>query len=175
MDYSPPGSSVHGDSSGKNTGVGCHAILQRILPTQGLNPGLLHYRWFLYHLNHFAQLDIIKWVTNGTSVFAHWGSPFCTSATTIKETWYLAGRSHGGDRRHPSQQPQLITHTCFTTRQSVSRTSLSWLRASLVAQLVKNPPAMRETWVQSLGWEDPLEKGRATHFSILAWRIPWTV
>ena len=41
-------------------------------------------------------------------------------------------------------------------------------RASLVAQLVKNPPAMRETWVQSLGWEDPLEKGKATHSSILA-------
>ena len=49
----------------------------------------------------------------------------------------------------------------------------SW--ASLVAQLVKNPPAMQETWVQSLGWEDPLEKGMATHSSILAWRIPWTV
>ena len=47
----------------------------------------------------------------------------------------------------------------------------SW--ASLVAQLVKNPPAMWETWVQSLGWEDPLEKGRTTHSSILAWRIPW--
>ena len=46
--------------------------------------------------------------------------------------------------------------------------------ASLVAQLVKNPPAMWETWVQSLGWEDPLEKGKATHSSILAWRIPWT-
>ena len=49
----------------------------------------------------------------------------------------------------------------------------SW--ASLVAQLVKNPPAMQETWVQSLGWEDPLEKGKATHASILAWRIAWTV
>ena len=49
----------------------------------------------------------------------------------------------------------------------------SW--ASLVAQLVKNPPAMQETWVRSLGWEDPLEKGKATHSSILAWRIPWTV
>ena len=46
----------------------------------------------------------------------------------------------------------------------------SWV--SLVAQLVKNPPAMRETWVQSLGWEDPLEKGKATHSSILTWRIP---
>ena len=49
----------------------------------------------------------------------------------------------------------------------------SW--ASLVAQLVKNPPVMWETWVQSLGWEDPLEKGKATHSSILAWRIPWAV
>ena len=47
--------------------------------------------------------------------------------------------------------------------------------ASLVAQLVKNLPAMWETWVQTLGWEDPLEKGKATHSSILAWRIPWTV
>jgi len=45
----------------------------------------------------------------------------------------------------------------------------------LVAQLVKNMPAMWETWVQSLGWKDPLEKGKATHSSILAWRIPWTV
>ena len=44
-----------------------------------------------------------------------------------------------------------------------------------MVQLVENPPAMRETWVQSLGWEDPLEKGKATHSRILAWRIPWTV
>ena len=49
----------------------------------------------------------------------------------------------------------------------------SWV--SLVAQLVKNPPAMQETWIRSLGWEDPLEKGKATHPNILAWRIPWTV
>ena len=43
----------------------------------------------------------------------------------------------------------------------------------LVAQLVKNLPAMQETWVPPLGWEDPLEKGKATHSSIQAWRIPW--
>ena len=46
---------------------------------------------------------------------------------------------------------------------------------SLVVQLIKNPPAMWETWVWSLGWEDPLKKGKGTHSSILAWRIPWTV
>ena len=44
-----------------------------------------------------------------------------------------------------------------------------------MAQMVKNPPVMQETWVRSLGWEDPLEKGKATHSNILAWRIPWTV
>ena len=49
----------------------------------------------------------------------------------------------------------------------------SW--ASLVAQLVNNLPAVRETWVGSLGWEDPLEKGKATHSSILAWKTPWIV
>ena len=53
-----------------------------------------------------------------------------------------------------------------------SALELSWV--SLVAQLVKNLPAMQETWVRPLGWEDPLEKGMATHSSILAWRIPWT-
>ena len=47
------------------------------------------------------------------------------------------------------------------------------LDSSLVAQLVKNPPAMQETWVRSLGWEDPPEEGMATHSRVLAWRTPW--
>ena len=62
------------------------------------------------------------------------------------------GRSHGKGIGYPLQY--------------------SW--ASLVAQRVKNPPAMRETWVWSLGWEDSLQEGMSTHSSILAWRIPWT-
>ena len=61
---------------------------------------------------------------------------------------------------------------------SVSILSIKYLLvcywASLIAQLVKNLPAMQETWVRFLGWEDPLEKEMATHSSILAWRIPWT-
>ena len=64
-----------------------------------------------------------------------------------------SGRSAGGRTGYPLQY--------------------SW--AYFVAQLEKNPLAMQETWVQSLGWEDALEKGKATHSSILAWRIPWTV
>ena len=51
---------------------------------------------------------------------------------------------------------------------------VSWYYASLVAQLVKRLPAMQETWVRSLGWEDPLEKEMVTHSSTLAWKIPWT-
>ena len=52
---------------------------------------------------------------------------------------------------------------------------LQYFGAFLVAQMVKNLPPVQETWVRSLGWEDPLEKGMATHSSILAWRISWTV
>ena len=53
--------------------------------------------------------------------------------------------------------------------------SLQYSWASLMAQLVKNPPVMQKTGVRSLGWEDPLEKEKATHSSILAWKIPWNV
>ena len=63
-----------------------------------------------------------------------------------------SGRSPGGGKGYP----------------------LQYSRASLVVLLVKNPSVMWETWVRSQGWEDPLEKRRATHSSILAWRIPWT-
>ena len=92
MDCSPSGFSVHGDSPGKNTGVGCHALLQGIFLTQGLNPCLL----------------------------------------------------------------------CLLLLQV----------GSLVAQMVKRLPAMLETWVRSLGWEDLLEKEMAAYSSTLAWKIP---
>ena len=55
MDCSPPGSSVYGDSSGKNTGVGCHALFQGIFLIQGSNPGLLHYRQILYRLSKYLN------------------------------------------------------------------------------------------------------------------------
>ena len=62
MDCSPPGSSVHRDSSGKSTGVGYHALLQGIFPTQGSNPGLLHCRHILYYLSHQESSRILEWV-----------------------------------------------------------------------------------------------------------------
>ena len=57
VDCSPPGSSVHGDSPGKDAGAGCHALLQGIFPTQGSNLGLPHCRWILYHLSHQWRLS----------------------------------------------------------------------------------------------------------------------
>ena len=65
----------------------------------------------------------------------------------------------------------MYTHTHTHTH---THTNIQLIWASLMTQTVKNLPEMQETQVQSLGWEDPLEKGMAAHSSILAWRIPWT-
>ena len=72
---------------------------------------------------------------------------------------------------HHTEIPQMLKHPLlFDDFMSL----LTTLWASLVAQMVKNPPAMHKTQIQSLDWENPLEKGMATHSSILTWRIPWT-
>ena len=92
------------------------------------------------------------------------------------------GRSPGEGKSYPLQYSELENPMdCIVHGVAKSWTWLSdfhfhlWeSRAFLLAQMVKNLPAMRETQVQSLGWEDPLEKGMATHSSIPAWRIPWT-
>ena len=77
---------------------------------------------------------------------------------------------HAGD---PDSVPGLGRYPGEGKGYPFQYSGLQYSWASLVAQLVKNLPAMRETWVRSLGWEDPLEKRRATHSSILAWRSPW--
>ena len=92
MDCSSPGSSVHGDSPGKNTRVGCHALFQWIFTTQGLNPGLWHCRQFLYYLSHQESPRILEWVSypfsrgsswtrNQTRVFCFAGGFFTSWAT----------------------------------------------------------------------------------------------
>ena len=81
MDCSLPGSSVHGDSPDKNTGMACHALLQGIFPTQGSNPGLPYCRWILYHLNHQGSPGKLKWVaypfSRGPSWPSNWTSVSC--------------------------------------------------------------------------------------------------
>ena len=88
-----------------------------------------------------------------------WGFPH---SSVVKESAYNAG------------DPGSMTGSGRSTGERIGYPfQYSW--ASLVAQTVKNSPAMWEIWVQSLGWEDPLEEGMATHSNILTWRIPWTV
>ena len=72
MDCSLPGSSVHGDSTGKNTRMGCHALLQEIFPTQGSNPGLPHCRQILYHLSHQGCPRILEWIACRFSRESSW-------------------------------------------------------------------------------------------------------
>ena len=136
------------NSPGQNTGVGSLCLLQGIFPTQGLNLCLLHCRWILYQLSHKGNPRNSK--DSGSKKFEKCWFKFCQRAVLNAELPRTFNMQ--------SKWMQLMLH-----------------RASLVAQLVKNPPAMQETLVQFLGWEDPLEKGKATHFSILAWRIPWTL
>ena len=102
MDCSLPGHSVHGDSPGKNTGVGCHALLQGIFPTQGLNPGLPHYRRILFQLSHQGSPKILEWVAyilssisslsrNQTGVSCIAGGFFTIWATreALLLTWFI--------------------------------------------------------------------------------------
>ena len=98
MDCSLLGSSVHGNSPSKNTAVGCHALLQGIFPTQGLNPGLLHCRQILDSVSHQESPRILEWVaypfSRGSSQPRNWtrishiAGGFCTSWAT-KEALHL--------------------------------------------------------------------------------------
>ena len=115
-----------------------------MFPTQGSNPGLLYCRQILYCLSH------------------------CRSSYRHIKTELLGNLMD----REPGRLHSMGSQSWTRLKRLSSNSSSS--RASLVVWMVKNLPAMQETWVQSLGQEDPLEKGMATHSSILARRIPWT-
>ena len=108
MDCGLPGTSGHGDSPGKNTGVGCHALLPRIFPTQGLNPDLLHCRPILYHLSYQGSTRILEWIayhfSRGSSQYSQYRDGARVSCTvgrvfTIWATHTLKqARTHNGER-----------------------------------------------------------------------------
>ena len=104
------------------------------------------------------------------------GSPvlFSRISSWPRDWTWVPDSSAGKESSCNAGDPSLLPGLGRSTGEGIGY-PLQYSWASLVAQLVKNTPAMRKTWVQSLGWEDPLEKGKATHSSILAWRIPWTV
>ena len=118
-----------------------------------------------------ASGPITSWQTDGETVET--GRDFILGGSKI---------TADGDGSHEIKRHLLLGRKLMTNLDSILKskditfpTKVHLVKASLVAQLVKNMLAMQETWVRSLGWEDPLEKGKATHSSIVAWRIPWTV
>ena len=166
MDCSLPGSSVYG-IPGKNTGVGCHSLLQGIFLTQGSNLSLWitdkffnvcstkdGIRCFLClnlfnHYTHHVKVTLLSLLYRVSLI-----AQLVKNPTSMQDLGLIPGigRSAGEGTGYPLQY--------------------SWV--SLVAQLVKNQPAIEETWVWSLFREHSLERIKATHSSILAWRIPWT-
>ena len=85
------------------------------------------------------------------------------------------GTAEAGRYLRVQEAPTPLSLSVKETRSSKLKPVCKYSQLSPTAQLVKNPPATRETWVLSLGWDDLLEKGKATHTGILASRIPWTV
>ena len=96
MDCSPPGSCIHGDSPGKNTGVGFHTLLQGIFPTQGSNPGLPCGRQILYHLSHQGSPWILKWIAYA----------FTVQGILLAEYWSGQPFPYPGDLPNPGIEPR---------------------------------------------------------------------
>ena len=103
-------------------------------------------------------------------------STFCVLALSSAAKSNIVGScdsSAGKESTCNAGDPSLIPESGRSTGEWIGY-PLQYCWVSLMAQMVKKPPVMQETWVWSLGWADPLEKGTATHSSILAQRIPWT-
>ena len=169
------------DSSGKNTGVGCHFLLQcmkvksesevaQSCPTLSdlmdcSLPGSSIHGIFQARVLEWAAIEIVQTFPKLLSLNVK-----CLSYRehVVGSCFYIQSYNFC---------PLIGKFNPFTFKIILILLDLPmpFCYVFWVAQLVKNPPAVTKTWVQSLGWEDPLEKGTASHSSILAWRIPRTV
>ena len=198
MDCSPPGFSVLGILQARILEWVDIPFSRRSSQPRGRTQAFLSYcRWFLYHLSHFVCF-LSNWEEESQVSSA---PTTLTSSCTDLLLLSLCARNEGQPLLlwstpqiwpppfiYPFPLPLLVQLTMLQISTSslnlvpsqpaiYPSSSFKWplmiLWASLVAQRLKRLPAMRETWVRSLGCEDPLEKEMATHSSILAWRIPW--
>ena len=154
LDRSPPGTSVHGDSPGKNTGVSCHVLLQGIFPIQGLNPGLLHFRWIFYHLSYQGSSWILEWVAYPSSRRSCWSRNW-TGISCI------AGRF-------------FTIWSTSEAQESLKDLSGAYLKLALV---VKNPLPVEETEETrdlSLDREMPRKRAWQPTPVLLPGESPWT-
>ena len=148
------------DSPGKNTGVGCHCLLQcmKVKSESEVKVTLK----IAMTLSSHRDMPIM-YSSSQTGLISHIGGSYQDLDSSVgKESICNAG------------DPSLIPRLGRSAGEVIGY-SLKCSQASLQAQLVKNLPAMQETWVPALGQEDPLEKGKTTHSSMLTWRIPCTV
>ena len=155
MDYSPPGFSVHGDSPGKNTGLGAYAPLQGIFPTQGLNLGLLHCRWILYLLSHQASSRTLLWVVYPFSKGYSWprNKPVSPALQADSLPAHLKYFSVSGvhneamrlqkwaEQLQWSQRTLLVTSGSLDVTLQVVGNLFFGEKASIVLNLRKNPMA----------------------------------
>ena len=126
VDPCPPGSSVHGDSPGKNIAGGCHALLQGIFPTQGSNPGLPHCRWILYHLSHQGSPGILEWAAYPFSKWMSWPRNWTSiSSSTGRFLTSLPRKPH---QRHYTTAQKVTQCVRIGTHWGLNP-SMSYLRA----------------------------------------------
>ena len=115
-DCRPPGSSVQGDSPGKNTGVGCHACLQGIFPIQGSNPGIPHCRLILYHLNHKGSQTVSFWLCTSAEFYVN-VIQSSTKSTTQQKCIYF--RKHCWLDLHGSMVEYIFVNSNKTIELSI--------------------------------------------------------
>ena len=121
MDCSPPGFTVRGDSPGKNTEVGCHALLQGIFPTQGSNPGLPHCRWILYHLSHQGSSRILEWVACPFSRGSSW--PKNRTGVSCVAGRFFTSWATGEAHNTASVQFGSVSQSCLTLCDPMNRST----------------------------------------------------
>ena len=125
MNCSTSGSSVHGDSPGKSTGVGCHALLQEIFPTQGSNPGLLHCRLILYCLSHQGSPRILEWVaysfSRGSSQPRN-----RTGVSCIPSGFLTSWATREAQLTFMKKVKMLVAQSCLTLRNPMDYTPLGF-------------------------------------------------
>ena len=142
-----------------STGTGCCDLLQGTFPTQGPDLNLMS-----------SALTDMFFTTGAT-----WEAPFLViNLMGLIGYRGFPGSSAGKEFTFNAGNPGLIPGSGSPPGERIGY-PLQYSWASLVAQTVKNLPVLQGTWVWSLGWGDPLEKGKATHSRILTWTIPWTV
>ena len=123
------------------------------------------------YVHGFFQTKILEWVAVS---YSRGSSQLRDQIRVSYVFWGFPDSSVGKESACDAGDPSSISGLGRSPGEGIGY-PLQYSWASLVAQLIKNPPAMQETWVRSLGWEDPLEKGKSSHSRILAWRISWTM